>query len=161
MLVDAFKAVGFEPVPMAFPKVYGALLAGEIDGQENPLPTILSSHFYNVQKYLTLSRHVYSAFVLLISKKTWDGMTPADQKLVQKAALEARDYQRRLNRQETQKALEALKAAGMKVSSIPRDEMEYTRARLRPVLEKYNDSIGASQVIRLYIELGRLRTVAQ
>ena len=70
MLIDSFTELGFSAVPMPFPKVYQALVGQQVDGQENPQPTILSSRFYEVQKHLTLSRHVYSAFVLLISKTT-------------------------------------------------------------------------------------------
>jgi TRAP-type transport system periplasmic protein len=157
MLVDSFNALGFEAVPMPFPKVYAALADKTVDGQENPLPTILSSRFYDVQQHLTLSSHVYSAFVLLLSKRTWDSLTPDDQRLLRQAAAEARDYQRRMNREITLAALQQLKARGMLVTAIDARESERIRRRLARVLDRYNRDIGEGSVIDMYLELGRLR----
>lgn len=157
MLIDSFKKMGFEAVPMPFTQVYAALKSRQVDGQENPLPTILSSRFYEVQPYLTLSRHVYSAFVLLVGKLTWDSLPPADQRLLVEAAQEARDYQRSLNRSATGEALEQLKAHGMQVSTIDAREAESVRRRLREVLDKYNRDIGESTVISMYVALSQLR----
>jgi len=157
MLIDSFTELGFEAVPMAFPKVYPALAAKEVDGQENPLPTILSSKFYEVQQHLTLSRHVYSAFVLLISKQTWDTLAPAERALLAAAAQEARDYQRNLNREATAAALEQLKKLGMQVTSIEVRDAELLRRRLRPVLDKYNKEVGERAVIAMYVALSQLR----
>ena len=157
MLVDSFMALGFEAVPMPFSKVYAALADKEVDGQENPLPTILSSRFYEVQRHLTLSSHVYSAFVLLFSKRTWDSLTPADQRLLQQAAVEARDFQRRMNREVTLAALQQLKAKGMQISTIDARESERIRQRLARVLDSYNRQIGEGSVIDMYLELSQLR----
>ena len=158
MLIDSFRQMGFDAVPMPFPKVYDALKSKEVDGQENPLPTILSSRFYEVQPYLTLSRHVYSAFVLLISKQTWDSLPPADRAILTSAAVEARDEQRRMNREMTAAALDQLKARGMKVSNIDVQEAESVRRQLRDVLDHYNRDIGEGAVVSMYIDLSRLRT---
>jgi len=160
MLIDSFAELGFEPVPMAFPKVYAALADKQVDGQENPLPTILSSKFYQVQQHLTLSRHVYSAFVLLISKAAWDSLPKADQTVVAQAAREARDYQRTLNREMTAAALEQLKKHGMQVTRIEVRDAESARLRLRQVLEKYNQDIGGRFVFKMYLDLSRMRAVA-
>lgn len=160
MLVDSFKALGFEAVPMPFPKVYAALADKAVDGQENPLPTILSSRFYEVQQHLTLSSHVYSVFVLLFSKRTWDSLPPHDRLLLRQAAAEARDYQRRMNREVTLAALQQLKAKGMQVTSIDTRESERTRYRLARVLDRYNREIGEGSVIDMYLELSRLRAAA-
>jgi tripartite ATP-independent transporter DctP family solute receptor len=161
MLIDTFGLLGFEPVPLPFTKVYSALSDQTVDGQENPLPTILSSRFYEVQKYLTLSRHVYSAFVLLIGKSTWDSLTPADQQAVSQAAAEARDMQRRTNRAATAAALEQLKAKGMQITSIDVRESERVRNKLRPVLEKYHRQIGERTVLSMYVELSQARAAQQ
>lgn len=158
MLIDSFREIGFEPVPLPFTKVYGALADKAVDGQENPLPTILSSRFYEVQPYLTLSRHVYSAFVLLISERTWDALSPQDRRLVRQASEDARDLQRRLNREATMAALEQLKARGMQVTAIDAHESEKVRRRLRPVLDEYNKRIGESTVLSMYLELSQLRS---
>lgn len=157
MLIESFRQMGFSPVPMAFPQLYAALKNREVDGQENPLPTILSSRFYEVQPYLTLSRHVYSAFVLLIARSTWDSFSAADQHLLSEAARDARDYQRKLNREMTAAALEQLKARGMQVSTMDVREAESVRRRLREVLDKYNHDIGEVTVISMYVALSQWR----
>lgn len=109
LLIDGFTKLGFEAVPMAFPKVYRALADKQVEGQENPLPTILSSRFYEVPQHLTLSRRVDSAFVLLISKATWDSLSAADQRVVAGVAADAREFQRQTDRDVT--------ATGMQVTT--------------------------------------------
>ena len=130
-----------------------------VDGQENPLSTILSSRFYEVQKYLTLSRHVYSAHLVLISGKVWASLSPAEQEGMKRAAVEARDFERRLNRESEEQALNELKTKGMVISVIPRVDAERIRNRLRSIFDQYNAEIGASTMIDLYVELGRMRTL--
>jgi TRAP-type transport system periplasmic protein len=158
MLVDSFNRLGFAAVPMPFTQVYDALKTQAVDGQENPLPTILTSRFYEVQKYLTLSRHVYSAHVLLISQKVWATLTPQQQDALRLAAVESRAFERRVSREGSDAALSELKARGMVVSSIPRADAERIRNRLRDVFDKHNADIGTATMLDLYVELGRMRT---
>jgi tripartite ATP-independent transporter DctP family solute receptor len=75
--VKMFKAYGANPTPMALSEVFVALQTGVIDGQENPFTQIYSQNFQEVQKYLSLSGHVYTPAYLLTGKKTWEGL-PAD-----------------------------------------------------------------------------------
>src|SRR5207247_5106171 len=105
MLVDSFNQLGFTAVPLPFTKVYDAMKSQEVDGQENPLSTILASRFYEVQKYLTVSRHVYSAHVMLMSEKVWRALSPQQQAAMRRAAGEAREFERRLNRESDAEAL--------------------------------------------------------
>ena len=70
---------------MAYSEVYSALETKTVDGQENPFANIENSKFYEVQKYLTLTKHAYSPLVVLMSKKTWDGMSPPEQAAAQAA----------------------------------------------------------------------------
>lgn len=158
MLVDSFNRLGFTAVPLPFTQVYDALRSQAVDGQENPLSTILSSRFYEVQKFLTLSRHVYSAHLVLVSSKVWQSLTPAERAAMTKAAIEARDFERRLNRSSDDQALAELKAKGMVVSTIPRADAERIRNRLRAIFDTYNADIGVGTMIDLYVELGRMRT---
>jgi TRAP-type transport system periplasmic protein len=160
MLIDSFNELGFNAVPLPFPQVFQALADKEVDGQENPLPTILSNRFYEVQQHLTLSRHVYSAFSLLISKATWDAFAPADQAILAAAAIGARDFQRQVNRQVTAAALEQLQISGMRVTTIDIREAQAVRRRLRSVLERYNKDIGEGSVIAMYVALGQWRADA-
>src|SRR5262245_6990626 len=88
LFIDTFKALGANAVPMPFTELYSGLEQKAVDGQENPTATILASKFYEVQKHVVLSKHIYSVWVLLLSKKTWDGLSADEKKWVQEAARE-------------------------------------------------------------------------
>ncbi|NMG01321.2 TRAP transporter substrate-binding protein DctP, partial [Aromatoleum toluolicum] len=107
--IAAYKGFGIITTPMAFPEVFTALQQGTVDGQENPYNTILSSKFYEVQKYLTVTNHVYSPWIVLVSKKYWDGLSKAEQKVLLDAAKKSRDFERQDTRAEADKALADLK----------------------------------------------------
>jgi TRAP-type C4-dicarboxylate transport system substrate-binding protein len=83
------RALGANPVPVAFTEVYTALQTGAIDGQENPLPTDKDSKFYEVTKQICLTSHLVDQNYLAFSKKVWDGLTSDQQATVQKAADDA------------------------------------------------------------------------
>jgi len=83
------KALGANPLPMAFTEVYTALQTGAIDGQDNPLPTDRDSKFYEVTKQIVLTSHLVDQNYVAFSKKVWDKLTPAQQAAVQKGADEA------------------------------------------------------------------------
>jgi tripartite ATP-independent transporter DctP family solute receptor len=109
------KALGANPVPMAFTEVYTALQTGAIDGQDNPLPTDKDSKFYEVTKQIVLTSHLVDLNYLAFSKKIWDQLTPEQQEIVQKAADDAAELGR-----QRQLALEAeleqfFKDQGLKV----------------------------------------------
>ncbi|MBA5775870.1 sialic acid TRAP transporter substrate-binding protein SiaP [Stappia sp. F7233] len=88
------KALGASPVPMAFTEVYTALQTGAIDGQDNPLPTVVDAKFYEVTNQIVLTSHLVDLNYLAISKSLWDGLTPEQQAALQKAADDAADYGR-------------------------------------------------------------------
>jgi tripartite ATP-independent transporter DctP family solute receptor len=90
--VKMFKAYGANPTPMALSEVFVALQTGVIDGQENPFTQIFSQKFHEVQKYLSLSGHVYTPAYLLTGKKTWDSL-PADvQKILKDEAVGMQEW---------------------------------------------------------------------
>ncbi len=80
------KALGANPTPMAFAEVYTGLQSGAIDGQDNPLPTMVDKKFYEVTKQVILTSHLVDLNYISISKSLWDEMTPEQQKTVQAAA---------------------------------------------------------------------------
>ncbi len=81
-----YKTFGILPTPMAFPELFTALQQGTVDGQENPIPVILSSKFSQVQKHLSLTGHVYSPAVIILSPKVWHKLSDADKKVFVEAA---------------------------------------------------------------------------
>jgi tripartite ATP-independent transporter DctP family solute receptor len=155
--IDAFKALGANPTPMPFSEVFTALESNTIDGQENPLATIKSNKFYEVQKHLSLTKHVYTPFVFLVSKKFWDQLSPEEQKILQDAAVEAGKYQRQLSREEDQKALEELKKTGVKINEVSDQERQKMAEIIKPVVEKYAKEFGEDLVNEMYGELDKIR----
>ncbi|AVS80129.1 ABC transporter substrate-binding protein, partial [Paracidovorax avenae] len=135
---DSFNALGANATPMPFTELYSAMEQKAVDGQENPTATILTSKFYEVQKHLVLSRHIYSTWVLLMSKKTWDTLSPEEQKIVQEAANEATAFERKAIRALEAKALGELKKLGMQVTELPPAEQARLRDKLQPVVAKYS-----------------------
>ena len=154
--VDTWKALGANPVPMAFPEVYSGLEQKTIDGQENPVTVILANKFNEVQKYLALTHHVYNPQSVLMSKKTWDRLSKEEQDIIVAAAKEATVYQRQTSREASDKALAELKKT-MTVTEIAPAEMAKIRAAVKPVVDKYTADVGPALVKQLYAEIEKVR----
>ena len=154
--VDWVKALGANPTPMAFPEVYAALESKAIDGQENPLNVIAANKFAEVQKFLVLSNHQYNPQSVLVSKKIWDTLTPAEQKILADAAQEAGKIERQTARDANAGHLDALKKAGMTVTEFSPAEQAKLREKLKPVVDKHGAAIAAT-IGDLQAELAKLR----
>ena len=160
LFVDTFNALGANATPMPFTELYTAMEQRAVDGQENPAATILASKFYEVQKHMVMSRHMYSAWVLLMSKKTWDGLSAQEQKIVQEAAREATLFERKTIRAFSQNALAELKKAGMQITELPAAEQAKMRSKLQPVLAKFSKEYGEDATAELNRELAKVRGTA-
>jgi tripartite ATP-independent transporter DctP family solute receptor len=137
--LDTFKALGALPVPMSFAELYSALQQGTVDGQENPLAIIFGSNFFEVQKHLALTNHIWSSATLVMAKGVWSKIAPADQELVQKAAYAWRDKQRKMVQESNEDFLAKLKAKGMQVST-PNNAL-FVKI-VTPVWKQYEDVFG-------------------
>ena len=137
IFLDTFKTLGTNAVPMAFGEVFTALETKTIDGQENPFVTIDTSKFYEVQKYLSVTRHAYTPFLVLYSKKLWDQLNPQEQAVLREAAIEGQKVQRATIRAQSDKALAGLKAKGMLVNEITPAEQRRMFEKVKPVYEKH------------------------
>ncbi|MGO4392899.1 TRAP transporter substrate-binding protein [Variovorax sp. M-6] len=155
--VDLFSALGANATPLPFPELYSALDQKAVDGQENPNTVILSSKFAEVQKYLTQTRHIYNPQALIVSRKTWDGMSEQEKKIIADSAAEATTFQRQASRGAADSALEALKQAGMTVTELPPAEMARLREKVKPVIDKYTASVGEATVKELMAEIAKAR----
>lgn len=155
--IDMFNALGANAVPMPFPELYSAMEQKAVDGQENPVSTILSSKFGEVQKHLAITHHMYNPQAVIASKKFWDSLSPADQKLVTEAMAEATTFQRSVSRSQADVALQELKKAGMQVTEFSAAELDKLRAKVKPVVEKHSDKVGADTVQEVYATLAKLR----
>lgn len=143
VFIEAFKALGANPVPMPFTELYGALESRAVDAQENPVGLIDASKFYEVQKYLSLTAHVYSPFIVIGSKKWFDKLSDADKVAVKQAGAESCKYQRQLQRDQATQLVQSLKSKGMQVNELAPAELQRIRAAVKPVADKFARDIGA------------------
>ena len=111
--VDFMNATGANAVPMPFTETYTALEQGSIDGMTNPLLNIPDGKYDEVSKHLTLTNHMYTPQIVIVSKKTWDKLSEDERKILQEAATETAAYQRKIAREQAAKVLDQLKKAGM------------------------------------------------
>ena len=155
--VDWVKALGANPTPLPFPEVYAALDQKAIDGQENPVTVINANKFYEVQKYLVITNHQYNPQSVIMSKKVWDGLGAANQKIVRDAAHEAAKAQRQAAREQSGSALDNLKKNGMQVTELAPAELAKFQAAMKPVVAKHSETVGADVVKALEAELSKLR----
>ena len=142
VFLDSFKSLGANAVPLPFSELFTALETKAVDGQENPYNTILSSKFYEVQKYLTVTNHVYSPWIVLVSKKWWDGLSNDERNVLLAAAKKSRDFERKDTREEAAKALAELKAKGMQVNELSAAEANRMRSKLTQVNASIAGNVG-------------------
>jgi tripartite ATP-independent transporter DctP family solute receptor len=113
----AFQTLGAMPTPMAFSELVPALQQGTVDGQENPIPVIVANNLNQVQRYLTLTGHVYSPGVLICNPALVARMTPADREAFMAAARAGRDANRAKVTADEESGITALRSRGMTVTT--------------------------------------------
>jgi TRAP-type C4-dicarboxylate transport system substrate-binding protein len=132
---------------MAFPELFGALQQGTVDGQENPIPVILSSKFAQVQNHLSLTGHVYSPSLLLLAPKVWNKLSEADKKLFTEAARKAAAAQRKRVNQDEDNGIAELEKQGMKV--IRDVDKKAFQDSLKTAYEGYAKEFGAASIKKI------------
>ncbi|MEM8665201.1 MAG: TRAP transporter substrate-binding protein, partial [Pseudomonadota bacterium] len=119
--VKMFRGYGANPTPMAFSDVFTALQTGVIDGQENPYAQIASANFQEVQKYLSVTGHVYTPAYVLMSKRTYDGLDAATQAGLQSCATDTQTFVYEHAAKLEDELLDVIKAAGVAVNEADKD----------------------------------------
>ena len=157
VFLNSFKTLGANAVPMAFSELFSALETNTVDGQENPFNTILSSKFYEVQKYMTVTNHVYSPWIVMVSKKWWDQLSKDEQKILSDAAKLSRDFERKDTRDEASRAVADLKAKGMQVNELSPAESARMRDKLTRVYAQIGADIGMDLWNEAQAELVKIR----
>jgi tripartite ATP-independent transporter DctP family solute receptor len=145
--IDGYRAFGMQPTPMAFPEVFGALQQGAVDGQENPIPVILNSKFSQVQKHLSLTGHVYSPALLLVSAKVWNGLSAADKPVFQAAARASATAQRKKVDQDEANGIATLEREGMSV--VRNVDKKAFQDALKPVYANFAQEFGADNIKKI------------
>lgn len=113
--IKAFQLMGAAPTPMPLAEVFGALESKAVDGQENPVNIVRNNKFYEVQKYMSLTRHAYTAMPVVMNKKKFDGLKPEQQQALIEAAQAAGTYQRDLIKKNEAADIAFLRSQGMQV----------------------------------------------
>jgi tripartite ATP-independent transporter DctP family solute receptor len=155
VMIDLFNALGANAVPMPFPEVYPALETGAIDGQENPFANILASKLYEVQKYVTVTNHVYNPQIVLVSGKLWGTLNDEERQLLQQAAAEARDFQRAASRAASADAKAQIVAEGIEITELAPEEVAKLRELAKPVVAKQKAAANPEVVKLLETELAK------
>jgi TRAP-type transport system periplasmic protein len=153
LFIELFNTLGANTVAMPFPEVYTALEQKVIDGQENPYTVIFDSKFQEVQKYVSATQHIYNAQSVLISKKSWDGLSPEEQKIIQSSLDDAKVYQRGISRQKATEALEGLKKGGITANEIAPAELDRIKEKVKPVIEKFAKESGGDLYAEVLAEI--------
>ena len=151
--VKMFQAYGANPSPMKFSEVFTALQTGVMDGEENPFTQIYSAKFQEVQKYLSLTGHVYTPAYLTVGRTKWESI-PADvRKVLEDTAKETQAYVYEVAARDDDDLLGKLKAAGMQVNEADKDAFI---AASKPIYEEFGKEVaGAKDVIDRAVALGK------
>src|SRR5262245_58195552 len=141
-----FRALGANPVAMDVKELYSALQQGVVDGQENPYSIILANRMFEVQKYLSNTGHFFDFIILIANAKTFQGLTPDQQKAVKDAAGAAAALQRKLAADADAAALAELKAKGMLFDALPPATVAALREATAGVIGDVKKRVGAELV---------------
>jgi tripartite ATP-independent transporter DctP family solute receptor len=151
--VKMFQAYGTNPSPMKFSELFTALQTGVMDGQENPFTQIYSAKLQEVQKYLSLSGHVYTPAYLTVGTTHWNTL-PADvRKALEDTAKEMQAYVYQVAAKDDEELLGKLKQAGMQVNEV---DKEAFIAASKPIYEEFGKEVpGAKELIERAVALGK------
>ncbi|RZN38206.1 TRAP transporter substrate-binding protein [Escherichia sp. E2593] len=155
--LETFKAMGINALPMDFAEVFTALETGVIDGQENPLIHMYANKMQEVQKYVTITNHVYTSSIIIVSKKFWDKLSPVDQQVIEKSAKEVQQFHRNIMSEADKDVVKKLTDAGVQVVTLPPEEVDKLRIAVKPVVAKYTPMVGETFVKEFYAEVEKAR----
>ena len=141
--VATFETLGANPTPMNFGEVYSALQQGVIDGQENPIAIIDSQRFQEVQKYLSLTGHVFTVYIPVISQHFMSSLPEEQQTLLRDAMQEAAAYQQELVNAEEAGQLKKISEAGVQISDLTAEQRKVFAIQTEAVRSDYKEEVGA------------------
>ncbi len=150
LYVEMVKALGGQPTPIAWPEVPTALGTGVVDGQENPVSVIYANKFYELQKYLSLDRHVYGADFILMGDDLYQGLSEEDQAIVSRAAIIAGTVGRAVQQFNSAEGVSKLVEKGMTVTTPNARQMQAFRDTAQPAVIKWlSTQVDASWITKL------------
>ncbi len=145
--IEMMKALGASPTPMAFGELYSAMQQGTVDGQENPSAHIWTKRFFEVQKYASLTAHSYSPEPVIMSMITWNRLNDKQREIIQSAAKEAIDWQRKVATEQDKEYWDKIKASGkIKVTEVDRAPF---KAATKPVIKMFASKVGQDNLDKI------------
>ena len=145
--MEAFKAMGSLPTPMNMNELFTALQTGTVDGQENPVPVILASKLYTVQKYVALTGHVYSPALLIVSTSLWGKLSDADKAAFKESAKAAQVANRKKVMDDDANGIEFMRKAGVEVLTQV-DKSQFQKA-VASAYTVYNKEFGEANIKKI------------
>lgn len=156
IMIETYKSWGISPTPMAWGETFAALQQKVVDGQDNPYMTIYAMKFYEVQKYITDLRYLFSIEPLVISEALFESLSEEEQKQVLEAGQEATKASAQFLRDEEAKIREELVSRGMEITAPADGEKEFIELATTAVWPKFYDQIGGKEVLNnVLTSLGR------
>lgn len=158
IFLDTFQTLGTNATPMAFGEVFTALETGAIDAQENPFVTIETSQFYQVQDFVSATRHAYTPFMVLFSGPIFGTYSEEEQQILFDCAVIGRDVQRATSRALSDQSLANIQENGMQYNELDEAEMQRIRDAVAPVYDRHAETIGTNVVDGIRDALAELRS---
>jgi C4-dicarboxylate-binding protein DctP len=153
LLAAQYEAWGASPTPVDFKELYTALQQGLVDGQENPAGTIVDVKLYEVQKYMTESRHGFLHYIMMFNKKWFDAQSKPNQEILIQAVKEAGRWERKAMLDRDAEATRRIKEAGLEVSALSPQAREQFHQLSLKVHEKFSDRVDKEYLRRVYAEI--------
>jgi C4-dicarboxylate-binding protein DctP len=137
------RALGANPMPLAFSEVYGAMKSGAVDGSENTPSNIFSQNVHEVQKNMTVTDHGYLGYAVIVNKKFWDGLPPDIRTQLEAAMLDATLYEKAISQVDNDRSLDAIRKAGKTAVYTPTAaEVAGLRKALAPLQQQMEERVG-------------------
>jgi tripartite ATP-independent transporter DctP family solute receptor len=147
--VETFRLLGANPTPVAFSELYTALQQGTVDAQENPIGVIVTSKLFEVQKYASLTGHIYTTAPFIISKSYWEKLPDDIRKIISEVAEETKPYQRDVIEQQNSQFIGELEKAGVEINDLSPDEKQAFIDLCKPVYDAYIAKYGDGMIRKI------------
>lgn len=141
ILIEWLKDIGAAPTPIAYNELYSSLQTKVVDGQDNGVLLTYTAKYYEVQDYYSLTKHIYAPAPLLINETFWQSLPQDIQKIIQEAAVEMREYQRELDRENSAKFLKEMETAGLTVNEISPENLKGFVKSTESVYRKFQEKV--------------------
>jgi tripartite ATP-independent transporter DctP family solute receptor len=145
--IAIWERLGAQPTPISFAELYTALQQGTVDAQENPLELFISQRFYEVQKHVTLTHHIFTTGILAANPAWFNGLSPELQQVVRDAAMEGTLLQRRKAAEDYEGYLKLLADNGITVTTLTDEEQNVWKEKAAPVLPMIESEVGGRAII--------------